>query len=69
MAPSKVCNIQLVKIQPEERIAITSEQAFAPDKITYLREAKGEGYRATTQVKGLSAEIVVMSEANAFHFS
>ena len=68
-APSKACNIQLVKIQPDERLAATSEQTFAPDKATYLREAKGEGYRAATQVKGLSPEMFVVSEADAVHLA
>jgi len=56
-APSKACNIQLVKIQSGERLAITPELTFAPDRVTCLREAKGSGYRATTQVKELSPEI------------
>lgn len=56
-APRKACNIQLVKVQPGERVVLTSELTFAPDRVTYLREAKEKGYRATTQVKGLSSEI------------
>ena len=52
--PRKACNIQLVEIQHGERLAITPEPTFAPDRATCLREAKGRGYRATTQVKGLS---------------
>ncbi len=67
IASSKDCNIHLVKIQPDERLAATSEQTFAPDKATYLREAKGEEYRAATQVKGLSPEIFIVSEADAVH--
>ncbi|MBI5555119.1 MAG: hypothetical protein HY920_04635 [Elusimicrobia bacterium] len=68
-APRKACNIQLVKIQPDERPAITSEQTFAPDEATYRCEARGEGYRATTQVKGLSPEITIVSEAEVFHLT
>ena len=68
-APRKACNIQLVQIQPGERLAITPEQTLAPDKVTYRREAKGEGYRATTQVKGLSPEITIVSEAEVFHLT
>ncbi len=56
-APREACNIQLVEIQNGERLAITPEPTFAPDRATYLREAKGRGYRATTQVKELSPEI------------
>ena len=56
-APRKACNIQLVKIQNGERLAIAPEPTFAPDRVTCLREAKGRGYRATTQVKELSPEI------------
>ncbi|MFH0790110.1 MAG: hypothetical protein V2A64_00595 [Candidatus Omnitrophota bacterium] len=56
-APREVCNIQLVKIQPEESLASASERNFTPDRVTCYREAKGMGYRATTQVKGLSSEI------------
>ena len=54
----------MVKIQYGERLAITPEQTFTPDKVTYLREAKREGYRAATQVKGWSPEIDVVSVAD-----
>ena len=56
-APSKAYAIQLVKIQPVERLATTSELNFAPSSVTNCREAKGMGYWAATQVKGLSSEI------------
>ncbi len=56
-APREACSIQLVEIQYGERLATTPELTFAPDRVTCLREAKGAGYRATTQVKGLSPEI------------
>lgn len=65
---SKAYNIQLVRIQSGKRLAITPEQTFAPDRVTCLREAKGKGYRATTQVKGLSPEIISVSVDDAFHF-
>jgi hypothetical protein len=68
-APREACNIQLVKIQRGERIANTPERTFAPGEVTCLREAKGEGYRATTKVKGLSPEILHVSEADALHIS
>jgi len=56
-APREACNIQLVKIQHGERLVTTPEPTFAPDRATCLREAKGRGYRATTQVKEWSPEI------------
>ena len=56
-APSKAYGVQLVKIQPEERLVTTSELNLAPSLVTNGREAKGKGYRAATQVKGLSPEI------------
>ena len=57
-APSKICNIKLVKIQPEESLANTSELNVTPNRVTCYREANGMGYRAITQVKGLSSEIL-----------
>ena len=68
-APRQACNIQLVKIQHGERVADTPERTFAPGEVTCLREAKGEGYRATTKVKGLSLEILHVSVADALHIS
>lgn len=65
--PRKACNIKLVKIQSGERLAITPEQTFAPSKVTYCREAKGEGCGAATQVKGLSHEITIISGAKTVH--
>ena len=56
-APSKAYAVQLVKIQPEERLVAASELNFAPNSATNCREAKRMGYRAATQVKGLSPEI------------
>ena len=66
-APSKADMFQLVKIQPEERLAITSEQTPAPGWVTGHREARGAGYRAATPVKGWSPEITIVSEADAVH--
>ncbi len=54
---SEACAIQPVKIRPEERLATTSELNLAPSSVTNCREAKGMGYWAATQVKGLSSEI------------
>ena len=66
-APSKARTIQLVKVQPEERLATTSELNLAPSLVTGCCEAKGMGYWAATQVKGLSSEITIVSVADAFH--
>ena len=75
--PRKACNIKLVRlrlssaesqIQSGERLAITPEQTFAPCGVTCIREAKGEGCGAVTQVKGLSPEIPVISEAKTVHY-
>ena len=65
--PSKACSIQLVKIQSDERLAATSEPNSAPCEATRNREARGKGYWATTQVKGLSPEIFIVSEVETVH--
>jgi hypothetical protein len=57
-------NIQLVKIQPEERLATSSELNLAPSLVTGYGEVRGMGYGAATQVKGLSHEIVIVPEAD-----
>lgn len=56
-APSKARNVQLVKVQPEKRLAAISELNSAPSLATNCREARGIGCWAATQVKGLSSEI------------
>lgn len=66
-APGKAYVIQLVEIQPEVRVATTSELNPAPGGVTCHREARGMGYRATTQVKGLSPGITIVSVADAVH--
>ncbi|KAF5435459.1 hypothetical protein C5S36_03070, partial [Candidatus Methanophagaceae archaeon] len=43
-------NIQLVKIQPEERLAASSELNPASCLVTGCGEARGMGYWAATQV-------------------
>jgi hypothetical protein len=68
-APNKAEVFQLVKIQPEERLAITLELNPAPGWATGHREARATGYRAATPVKGLSHEITIVSEADAVHRS
>ena len=67
--PSKIHNIQLVKIQPEERLAATSELNLAFSLVTGCGEAKGMGYWAATQAKGFSPEIHVVSEADVVHLT
>jgi len=67
--PSKVHNIQLVKIQPEERLAATSELNPASSLVTGCGEARGKGYWAATQVKGLSPEIHVVSVVDVVHLT
>jgi len=67
--PSKIHNSQLVKIQPEERLAATSELNLAFCLVTGSDEAKGRGYWAATQVKGLSPEIFVVSMVDVVHLT
>ena len=54
---SKIHNTQLVQIQPEEMLAATSELNPAPCLVTGCDEARGMGYWAATQVKGLGPDI------------
>ncbi len=56
-------NIQLVQIQPEERLVATSELNPAFCLVTGCGEARGMGYWAATQVKGLRHEILIVLEA------
>jgi len=65
--PSKIHNIQLVQIQPEERLATTSELNLASRLITGCGEAKGMGYWAATQAKELSHEIFIVPKAAVVH--
>ncbi|KAF5435148.1 hypothetical protein C5S35_11905 [Candidatus Methanophagaceae archaeon] len=57
-------NIPLVKIQPEERLAASSELNPASCLVTGCGEARGMEYVAATQVKGLSHEIFIVPEAD-----
>jgi RNA-directed DNA polymerase len=68
-APSKIHTSQLVQIQPEERLAATSELNLASSLVTGCGEARGMGYWAATQVKGLSPEIFLVSEADVVHLT
>jgi len=54
-APRKVCLVQPVRIRSERRLAAGSELNPAPGRVTGHREARGMGYRATTQVTCLRA--------------
>lgn len=65
--PSKDYTIQVVEIQHEERLAITSKLNLAHGRAIYHREARGMEYWATAQVKGLSFEIIIVSEIDVFH--
>jgi hypothetical protein len=65
--PSKIHNIQLVQIQPKERLAATLELNLASSLVTGCGEAKGMGYWAATQVNGLSHEIFIISVADIVH--
>ncbi|MCW3134681.1 MAG: group II intron reverse transcriptase/maturase [Methanophagales archaeon] len=67
--PSKIHNVQLVEIQPEERLAATSELNLASCLVTGCGEARGMGYWAATQVKGFSPKIHVVSEADVVHLT
>ena len=53
-----------MKIRLEERLAATSELNLAPSPVTGCCEAKGMGYWAVTEVKGLSLEICIVSVAD-----
>jgi len=59
--------IQLVQIQPEERLAIISELNYTPGGVIRLREAIGMEYRAAPQRKGLGPEITIVSVADTIH--
>jgi hypothetical protein len=62
-------NIQLVKIQSEERLAVTSEQNLASRLVTGCGEARGMGYWAARRVNGFCHEIFIVSEANVVHLT
>ncbi|MEW6687159.1 MAG: hypothetical protein AB1393_13310 [Candidatus Edwardsbacteria bacterium] len=68
-APSETYTIQLVQIQSGKRLAIIPELNSAPDGVICHREARGMGYRATPQGKGLSPEITIVSVADAVHLA
>jgi hypothetical protein len=66
---SKIHNSQLVKIQPEERLAASSELNLASCLVTGRGEARWMGYWATTQAKGLSTEITIVLVADVVHLT
>ena len=49
---SKIHNILLVQLQPEERLAASPERNLASSLVTGCGEVWGMGYGAATQVKG-----------------
>ena len=53
-----------MKIQPEERLATTSELNPTPSLVTGWCEAGGMGYQAATEVKVMSPEILMILEAD-----
>ncbi len=58
-----------MKIQPEERLATSSELNPASCLVTGCGEARGMGYWAATQVKGFSHEIYVVSMVDVVHLT
>jgi hypothetical protein len=70
--PSKIHDIQLVEIQPEEMLAATSELNLAPSLVTGCCEARGMGYWDATQVKESHHELggkAFLSKKRFFIFS
>jgi hypothetical protein len=65
--PSKIYASQLVQIQSEKMLAATSELNLASSLVTGCYEANGIGYRAATQVNGLSPEICIVPEADVVY--
>jgi hypothetical protein len=65
--PSKIYASQLVQIQPEGRLAATSELNLASCLVTGGYETNGLGYRAATQGRRLSPEIYIVSEVDIVH--
>ena len=65
--PNKIYASQLVQIQPEGRLAATSELNLASCLVTGCYEANGKGYWAATQVRGLSPEFYIVSEVDVVH--
>jgi len=58
-------NIQLVKIQPEERLAANSELNPAPSLVIGCGEARGRGYGAAMPLKhGSVRRLIVASGEN-----
>ena len=51
--PSKIHNVQLVEIQPEERLAATSELNLASCLVTRCGEARGMGYMGTRETQSV----------------
>jgi len=56
------------EVQSGERLATTPVPSSAWEKVTTSVKPEGGRYRAATQVKVLSPEITIVTEANTFHF-
>ena len=67
--PRQTHTIKPVKIRDKGRLATALELNPAPGGATCHCEARGKGCWAVTQVKGLSPEITIVSEADAFHIA
>ena len=66
-APSEAHIVQLVQIQPEQRLATSSELNLTYGEVTSRAKLEERMYQAVTQVNVLSPEIFVIVEVDAFH--
>jgi len=66
-APSKTQKVQLVKIQPTQRIASGVELNLIQQEATNAVKLKGRTKQTATQVKELSSVICNVIEADMFH--
>jgi len=66
-APSEAHVNQLVKIQPEQRLATSSEQNSTFREVTNWVKLEGWMYQAATKVNVLSPEMIHIVEVDAFH--
>jgi hypothetical protein len=66
-APSEAHIVQLVQIQPKQRLATSSEQNLTYREVTNCAKLKGWMHQAVTQVNVLSPEITIIVEVDAFH--
>lgn len=66
---NKIHNVLLVKVQPEERLATTSELNSLSSRVIGCGGVRGVGHRAVAQVKGFSPEIFIASEVDVVHLA